>query len=1382
MTQRDSINTISADSHANESLQPHLIAQRGIEPPQNPVRITADGLTVGSAGGRTGQRLVLNDPLVERAHLRIDWDGQQITVVDLGSRNGTFIDENRLEPETVYSWEPGQVLRVGSYQVRIEMRPVEPSNGASQAPATIPLAAAAAATGNIGLPLVDVILENADQILMLTPGEPAEVRLRILNRRIEAVALQVTVEGNAEHWVTGQPRLVTVAPNAEHVLPIRVLVPRNAEHEAGEYSVPIRVRSTQNLNEVRTVEASWLVQPFFETSISLQPPTRTIYQQEEAIYTLTVRNNGNATTNYTIEAGFDEPALSYLIDETTLFVEPGKEEYVRINARINTEPEGERQEYRFSVQVKPGRGETQSTAAGLTWQAKRSWPWPLIAAIAIPLLLLLAFGAWLGLANAQNQDQTAAQLTVIAAETRGAAGQGMAGTAFAELEGRNRETALALQALDAESARATADAALFGAPGTAQALAAQTAAAAQAAASLDERVTGAQLAQASAQAMLSEAQLVAQQAAAAASAQAENANQISESQTNVAVIGERVATQVVQTSVSQSNQTSAALTDKTVAAAASQTVAAAATQTVFAADRTATSAADRTATAVVIGVTSTAETRTAIAETRTATAVNITATSVAGATATAGAIQTATVAAGQARGLEFATVPGVIRAGEIISPALRVFITDAGGRVVPISNVPIEIQLSSNSSNGILRGTIKVIAVNGIATFSDLSIREIGKYQLAASSNQFLPGVVVRSGEFEILAAPASVLLLTGRPPDTFKAGQPFEITIVAKDRFGNTVTNYQDTALRIRLNKNQSALRGVPANLNFQNGVLTVSNLSVTQASTDYRISAEGNLSVASDPFEVTAGDVTQLVFNRLPQSIQAGSPFDVSLRAQDQFGNTNTTYQDTTLRIQLNKNQNSLQGLPQNFTFADGVLTLNNLRITQAGTNYQFEANGLIDSSSDAFNVASATATRIAFTIEPPATISAGTNFTVALTAYDQYNNIVTGYQDTSLRVQLNKNQNALQGVPAGNLTFTNGVLNLTVNVTQVDTNYRLEANGVLDHTSIPFNVTPAAASQLMVTSSPPNLTRAGQPLSIAAEVQDRFGNRINSFTGEVQLAISAGPGTRLFGTVNKNATNGQVSFGVAEGVNIQLAGAGYRLSASSIGLQSGESLPFTISPDDARRLIITTQPVDTRAGSPLVIGIEARDQFDNLATGFNGTVSLAFAPSGNPTNTTLEGQRSRPASGGRVAFGTTGDANIERVSTGYILRASSGGLVTVDTDPFNITPGPAAQITLVSPSSPTSTINAGGTITITVRVIDQFTNPIEGRSVTFTSSTTGSRRCSFGVSNSISITTNNNGEATASCQHTGSPGGTIDVTVSSPSPTPAPSNVTIRLTVQT
>lgn len=1224
MTQRDSINTISADSHANESLQPHLIAQRGIELPQNPVRITADGLTVGSAAGRAGQRLVLNDPLVERAHLRIDWDGQQVMVVDLGSRNGTFIDENRLEPETVYSWEPGQVLRVGSFQVRIEMRPVEPSNGASQAAATIPLAAAAAAAGNIGLPLVDVILENADQILMLTPGEPAEVRLRILNRRTEAVALQVTVEGNAEHWVTGQPRPVTVAPNAEHVLPIRVLVPRNAEHEAGEYSVPIRVRSTQNLNEVRTVEASWLVQPFFETSISLQPPTRTIYQQEEAIYTLTVRNNGNATTNYTIEAGFDEPALSYLIDETTLFVEPGKEEYVRINARINTQPEGERQEYRFSVQVKPGRGETQSTAAGLTWQAKRSWPWPLIAAIAIPLLLLLAFGAWLGLANAQNQDQTAAQLTVIAAETRGAAGQGMAGTAFAELEGRNRETALALQALDAESARATADAALAGAPGTAQALAAQTADAAQAAAALDERVTGAQLAQASAQAMLSEAQFVAQQAAAAASAQAENANQISESQTNVAVIGERVATQVVQTAISQSNETAEAIADKTVAAAASQTVAAAATQTVFAADRTATSAADRTATAVVIGVTSTAETRTAIAETRTATAVNITATavvfqtqtaeartavaatstlgaiaitatSVAGATqtadartaiaattvasqtvvadirtATAAAAQTATAAAFAAERLLFATVPRSTRAGDIITPAIRVFIIDSGGRVVPVSNVPITIGIQSGPSGGTLRGTVNVVATNGVAVFDDISISRAGNYVLRATA----AGLAFDdSDEFTIVASPAVQLVFTWQPPQSVETGEQFAVRISALDRFNNIDVNYDDPSVRIRLNKNQSSLRGVPNSLSFSAGVLTLTGLNVTQASTNYQLVVEGGLTVSSAVFDVTPGRATQLV----------------------------------------------------------------------------------------------------------------------------------------------------------------------------------------------------------IVTS--PNNTTAGQPLQVVIEARDALNNRDTNFNDQVDLALAAGPTTSLQGTISRAASGGRVTFGGAGDANIQLAGTGYRLRASSGSLAPATTNTFNITPAAANRMAFTTQPpANVLASQNFRVEITVYDRFDNVVTNHqDSTLQIRL----NQNTNALRGEPANPTFINGVL--TMNNLNVTKTANNYTLIADSGNnSLDVTSNPFNVTPG-AVTITITAPVSPN--IGASTPLSITVRVTDQNNDPIDGRSVTFTAPTTGAT-CSFGGnnSNSISIPTNNNGEATARCQQTGgSVGDRINVTVSSPSPAPAPNPATITLTVQ-
>jgi pSer/pThr/pTyr-binding forkhead associated (FHA) protein len=55
----------------------------------------------------------LDQPEISRQHARIFWDGERITVSDLASTNGTFINGWRLEPNATKPLVPGDEISFG---------------------------------------------------------------------------------------------------------------------------------------------------------------------------------------------------------------------------------------------------------------------------------------------------------------------------------------------------------------------------------------------------------------------------------------------------------------------------------------------------------------------------------------------------------------------------------------------------------------------------------------------------------------------------------------------------------------------------------------------------------------------------------------------------------------------------------------------------------------------------------------------------------------------------------------------------------------------------------------------------------------------------------------------------------------------------------------------------------------------------------------------------------------------------------------------------------------------------------------------------------------------------------------------------------------------
>src|SRR5207248_398611 len=108
-------------------------------------------------------------------------------------------------------------------------------------------------------------------------------------------------------------------------------------------------------------------------------------------------------------------------------------------------------------------------------------------------------------------------------------------------------------------------------------------------------------------------------------------------------------------------------------------------------------------------------------------------------TAAASGLSPATSAAfnvtpGTATQLVFSVQPSNTAAGAAITPAVQVTAQDAQGNTATGFAGTVTVALGTNPGGGTLSGTTAVAAVNGVATFGNLSVNKAGTgYTLAAS-------------------------------------------------------------------------------------------------------------------------------------------------------------------------------------------------------------------------------------------------------------------------------------------------------------------------------------------------------------------------------------------------------------------------------------------------------------------------------------------------------------------------------------------------------------------------------------------------------------------------------------------------------------------------
>jgi len=307
----------------------------------------------------------------------------------------------------------------------------------------------------------------------------------------------------------------------------------------------------------------------------------------------------------------------------------------------------------------------------------------------------------------------------------------------------------------------------------------------------------------------------------------------------------------------------------------------------------------------------------------------------------------------------------------------------------------------------------------------------------------------------------------------------------------------------------------------------------------------------------------------------------------------------------------------------------------------------------------------THLVMTQQPPASTTAGTPFGLAVQAEDSSGNLDSSFNGTVTVGLVNNPGGATLGGTLS-VTASSGVANFSnLTLTQAADGYTLALsnNGVGSVTTSAITVTPAVASQLVITRQPSATATAGQPLASQPVIseEDAYGNvetGDNSTLITAALASGVGP---LQGTTSVTVSGGVATFtnladNKAETITLQFTGG---------GLTSVPSSSIVVSPAAATMVVITTQPpasvvVNTSFG--LIAAVE--DAYGNVVTSASNTVTVALA--NNPTGAKLSGTTRVTASKGLSTF--TG-LSINKVGSGYTLQVSSKGLTSATTNPFNV-----------------------------------------------------------------------------------------------------------------
>ncbi len=340
-----------------------------------------------------------------------------------------------------------------------------------------------------------------------------------------------------------------------------------------------------------------------------------------------------------------------------------------------------------------------------------------------------------------------------------------------------------------------------------------------------------------------------------------------------------------------------------------------------------------------------------------------------------------------------------------------------------------------------------------------------------------------------------------------------------------------------------------LPSGLNLDEATGVISGTPTVSGTENFTVQVKDAISdSAGKAFSLTVnpGPLHHFAISAVSTPQTAGTPFGIVITAQDAYNNTVTGFAGTvTLTTTAGSISPSTSG-----SFTAGVRN-ENVTVTQTGTarTVSVDDGSGHTGTSNTFDVDPGALHH--FAIGPVSTATAGTPFSISLTAQDLNNNTVTGFTGT---VNLTTNAGVIS--PTVSSAFVGGLLNQSVTVTLAGTGKTIGVDDGSGHTgtSNTFAVDPGALHHFAIaTISSPQFQ--GIPFNISITAQDLYNNTVIAFASTVSLTISAGSMTP---PVSGAFTAGTIT----QSVTVSTPGTGLTITADDLSGHNGTSNTFTVS----------------------------------------------------------------------------------------------------------------------------------------------------------------------------------------------------------------------------
>jgi adhesin/invasin len=352
------------------------------------------------------------------------------------------------------------------------------------------------------------------------------------------------------------------------------------------------------------------------------------------------------------------------------------------------------------------------------------------------------------------------------------------------------------------------------------------------------------------------------------------------------------------------------------------------------------------------------------------------------------ALFTLTNVTGAANRLSFLQQPTDTVAGQDITPAVTVQLQDSSGNPVQTSGVPVTVQPNAVlPQKHLFSGNATVNTdPTGVATFTNLSIAQAGKYQLLASSS----GVAsATSSPFNVATGAASSILATGGAQQSafVLTVFPSPLQVAVTDAAGNPVSGVQVTFMAPG-SGSSGTFGGQPTfTVDTDAQGHAQANITANNIAGSYTVTATSTQVTGSASFSLTNLPLapTLLRFVQQPSNTQAGQVIapSVMVQIQNSSGGASNT-PGVPIVLSLSSGTGPLLGTIVQLTDATGTATFNDLRISATGAKQlTATSQSQLSAVSNAFQITAGAPASITAISGTPQSTTVSKPFTMLLQA---------------------------------------------------------------------------------------------------------------------------------------------------------------------------------------------------------------------------------------------------------------------------------------------------------------------------------------------------------------------------------------------------------------